>query len=214
VTDSIQDLADAIGAAVGDLNDEERAIYVALYELLTEGKPVTPAIVATRTGLDVELIERTLAAIVGLFRDDAERVVGLGGLAIPKMDHKFQAEGGQPIYAWCALDPFLIVPVLGRSARVESRDPVTGETVTMTVTPDGIEDLSPSSAVVSLLAPDGPFDENVVLNFCNHVHNFGSLESAEKWAAGRADITILPTGDAFEVGRRAWSFLRETSVPD
>jgi alkylmercury lyase len=147
-------------------------------------------------------------------RDDAERVVGFGGLAIPKMEHKFQAEGGQPIYAWCALDPFLIVPMLGRSARVESRDPVTGETVTMTVTPEGIEDLSPASAVVSLLVPDGPFDDNVIQTFCNHVHNFASLESGRQWAASRSDITLLPTNEAFEVGRRAWSFLREPATAD
>jgi alkylmercury lyase len=214
VTDSIQELADAIGAAVGDLSEADRAIYVALYELLTEGEPVTPAMVATRTGLDVELIERTLATMVGLFRDDAERVVGFGGLAIPQMDHKFQAEGGRPIYAWCALDAFLIVPVLGRSARVESRDPVTGESVTMTVTPEGLEDLSPATAVVSLLVPDGPFDDNVIQTFCNHVHNFASLESGRQWAASRSDITLLPTNEAFEVGRRAWSFLREPATAD
>jgi alkylmercury lyase len=214
VTNSIQELADAIGAAVGDLSEADRAIYVALYELLTEGEPVTPAMVATRTGLDVELIERTLATMVGLFRDDAERVVGFGGLAIPQMDHKFQAEGGRPIYAWCALDPFLIVPVLGRSARVESRDPVTGESVTMTVTPEGLEDLSPATAVVSLLVPDGPFDDNVIQTFCNHVHNFASLESGRQWATSRSDITLLPTNEAFEVGRRAWSFLREPATAD
>jgi alkylmercury lyase len=214
VTNSIQELADAIGAAVGDLSEADRAIYVALYELLTEGEPVTPAMVATRTGLDVELIERTLATMVGLFCDDAERVVGFGGLAIPQMDHKFQAEGGRPIYAWCALDPFLIVPVLGRSARVESRDPVTGESVTMTVTPEGLEDLSPATAVVSLLVPDGPFDDNVIQTFCNHVHNFASLESGRQWATSRSDITLLPTNEAFEVGRRAWSFLREPATAD
>jgi alkylmercury lyase len=214
VTDSIQQLADSIGAAVGDLGDEQRGIYVALYGLLTEGEPVTPEMLAARTGLDVDTIGRTLAAMSGLFRDGARRVVGFGGLAIPKMDHKFQAEGGKPIYAWCALDPFLIVPVIGRAAKVESKDPVTGEAVTMTVTPAGLEDLSPAEAVVSLLVPAGPFDDSVIQTFCNHVHNFASLESGQKWASGRFDITLLPTDEAFEVGRRAWSFLREPATAD
>lgn len=93
-------------------------------------------------------------------------------------------------------------------------DPVTGETVTMTVTPEGIEDLSPASAVVSLLVPDGPFDDNVIQTFCNHVHNFASLASGRQWAASRSDITFLPTNEAFEVGRRAWSFLREPATAD
>lgn len=84
MTDSIQDLADAIGAAVGDLSDEERAIYVGLYELLTEGEPVTPAMLATRTGLDVELIERTLTSMVGLFRDDERASLASAALLYPR----------------------------------------------------------------------------------------------------------------------------------
>jgi len=75
--------------------------------------------------------------------NEHERRVAVSLLAIPEMDHRFHAEGGKPIYAWCALDPFLIVPVIGRAAHVESRDAITGEPITMTVTPDGVEDLSP-----------------------------------------------------------------------
>ena len=65
----------------------------------------------------------------GVFWDEQGRVVGFWGLAIPEMDHRFHAENGKPMYAWCALDPFLIVPVIGRQARVASKDPVTGEPI-------------------------------------------------------------------------------------
>ena len=61
------------------------------------------------------------------------------------------------MYAWCALDPFLIVPVIRRPAHVESKDPVTGEPITMTVTPQGIKDLFPSTAVVSFIAPGNSY---------------------------------------------------------
>jgi hypothetical protein len=144
----------------------------------------------------------------GIFRDEASRVVGFGGLAIPPMDHRFQAEGGKPIYAWCALDPFLIVPVIGRTARVESKDPVTGEAIAMTVTPDGVSDLSLAS-VVSFLVPDKPFDQDVIQSFYHFVHFFASRKSAERWAVGRDGIALLPVDDAFEVGRRAWRMFRE-----
>ena|SRR5437588_5053250 len=53
------------------------------------------------------------------------------------MGHRLHADGGRPVYAWCTLDPFPIVPLIERPATVESKDPVTGEPVTMRVTPSG-----------------------------------------------------------------------------
>src|SRR5437899_711228 len=69
----------------------------------------------------------------------------------------------------------------------------------------GIHDLSPASAVVSFLAPNKPFDFDVIESFCNFVLNFASHESAERWAAERDGIVLLPAAEAFEVGLRAWS---------
>jgi alkylmercury lyase len=98
--------------------------------------------------------------------------------------------------------------VIGRAARTVSQDAVTGETITMTVTPDGIRDLSPGTAVTTLLQPDGPFGHDVVESFCHYVLNFAFRQSAERWAAGRQDIVVLPVAEAFEVGLRAWARLR------
>lgn len=206
---TVQELADAIAANTVDITAKERRIAVSLYDLLAQGDPVTPAALAVRSGIPEAAVLATLDGWPGVFRDDEGRVVGFWGLAIPEMAHHFRAEGGRPIYAWCALDPFLIVPVIGRSARVESTDPITGEQIKMTVTPEGVEDVSPASAVVSFLVPDKtkPFDQDVILNFCNYVLNFASRESAERWASDREGIAVLPVHDAFEVGLRAWSQL-------
>jgi len=141
--------------------------------------------------------------------NEHERRVAVSLLAIPEMDHRFYAEGGKPIYGWCALDPFLIVPVIGRAAHVESRDATTGEPITMTVTPDDVEDLSPPSGVVSFLVPDQPFDQDVIQSFCHFVLTFASRDSADRWASERDGIVLLPVADAFQVGRRAWRWLRE-----
>lgn len=206
---TVQELADAIAANTVDITAKERRIAVSLYDLLAQGDPVTPGALAVRSGIPEAAVLATLEGWPGVFRDDEGRVVGFWGLAIPEMAHHFRAEGGKPIYAWCALDPFLIVPVIGRSARVESTDPITGEQIKMTVTPEGVEDVSPASAVVSFLVPDKtkPFDQDVILNFCNYVLNFASRESAERWASDREGIAVLPVHDAFEVGLRAWSQL-------
>jgi hypothetical protein len=206
---TVQKLAEAIAENVVDIDEQGRRIAVALYDLLAQGDPVTPANLAARAGVDEAVVAERLDGWPGVFRDDQGRVVGFWGLAIPEMGHRFHAEGGKPIYAWCALDPFLIVPVIGRSARVESKDPVTGETITMTVTPEGVENLSPASAVVSFIVPDKPFDQDIIQSFCHYVLTFASRESAERWASQRDGIILLPVAEAFQVGLRAWRWLRD-----
>jgi alkylmercury lyase len=201
---TVQQLSEAIAAATIDIDGQGRRIGIAVYNLLAQGDPVTPAEIAAHAREPEPVVVATLKAWPGVFWDGQSRVVGFWGLAIPEMDHRFQAENGKPMYAWCALDPFLIVPVIRRPARVESNDPVTSELITMTVTPQGIKDLSPATAVVSFLAPNKPFDFDVIESFCHYVLNFASRESAERWASARDGIVLLPAAEAFEVGLRAW----------
>jgi Helix-turn-helix domain of alkylmercury lyase len=99
----------------------ERRIAVALYRLLAACHPVAAGAVAAWLGTDVPTVERTVEGWPGVFRGDDGRVVGFWGLAVQKVAHRFRAEGGKPIYAWCALDLFLIVPVIRRTARVGAR---------------------------------------------------------------------------------------------
>jgi alkylmercury lyase len=210
---TVQVLAEAIAAASDPLDAQSHRIATAIIGLLAHGDPVAPAQIASHARVPEAAVLSTLKGWPQgtVFWDDEGRVVGSWGLAIPEMDHRFQAEGDKQIYAWCALDPFLIVPLIGRAARVESKDPVTGEPITMTVTPGGIKDLSPASAVVSFIAPDKPFDSDVIASFCEYVLNFASQESAQRWASERTGIVLLPTADAFEVGLRAWSKWRSPS---
>jgi alkylmercury lyase len=187
VTDgsTIRELADAIAAAALKVDEAGRRIVVALYELLALGDPVSPASLAARAGLPETVVPAALDGWPGVFRDGDGNVVGFVGLAIPEMAHRIQFDAGKPIHAWCALDPFLVVPVIGRAARVESTDPVTGDRVTMAVTPDGIKDLSPATAMVSFVAPTGPFDQDAIQSFCNFVHNF-QLAGVSRALGGRA----------------------------
>ena len=211
---TVQQLSEAIAAATLGIDEQGHRLAIAVYELLAQGDPLTPADIAAHAGQPEAVVLATLKGWPGVFWDDAGRVVGFWGLAIPEMDHRFQAEGGKPIYAWCALDPFLIVPVIRRAAKVESKDPVTGEPITMTVMPEGLKDVSPASAVVSFLAPTKPFDFDVIETFCNYVLNFASPESADRWASQREGIVLLPAAEAFEVGLRAWSKWRSQTNAD
>jgi len=133
---TIKELSYSTAAATVVVNAEERQIAVSLWDLLADGHPASPPELAPRVRVDQAVVDSALERWPGIFRDDQNQVVGFWGLAIPPMAHRFHAEGGKPIHAWRALDPFLIFPVIGRAARVESKDPVSGERIAMTVTPN------------------------------------------------------------------------------
>ena len=82
----------------------------------------------------------------------------------------------------------------------------------MTVTLQGITDLVPTTAVVSFIAPDKPFDFDVIEAFCNYVLNFASRESAERWASERKDIVLDRLLPPFRSLERVTRFERATST--
>jgi alkylmercury lyase len=122
------------------------------------------------------------------------------------MPHRLAPDVGD-ITTWCALDPLLIAPLITDEARVESADPVSGEPIRLTVTADGVRDLSPGTARVSMLAPDGPFGHDVVESFCHYVHFFASPETGEHWVAEHPGTFLLTVDEAFQVATRSWPAL-------
>lgn len=136
----------------------------------------------------------------GVFMQDGS-VVGFWGLAIPEMSHRFDVDG-KTLFTWCAYDALFLPELIGRSAKLRSKDPVSGEEITLTVHPDRIEDPNPEENVMSFLDPTTRFDENVILNFCNYVHFFSSIESGSKWVAENRGTFLLSLDDSFQLARR------------
>lgn len=105
-------------------------------------------------------------------------------------------------WTWCSYDTLFIAHLLGVTARVTSPCPITGDQVRLTVSPDGVSDVDPADAVVSLLNPDEPFDDNVRQTFCHYVLFFASPDAAERWIEDNPGTFRLPVTDAFDVARR------------
>ena len=63
-----------------------------------------------------------LAVWPGVFLDEAQRVIGFWGLALPEMQHRYRV-GERQLYTWCAWDTVFITPILNQVAEVESRCP-------------------------------------------------------------------------------------------
>lgn len=150
---SLDELADAIATALGDLDPAGQRLAIALYRQLAAGRPVTAADLAAATGLPGPEVASMLGGWPAVFTDSQGRVTGFWGLGIGEMSpaHRYET-GGQVLYAWCAWDTLFLPARLAQAARVTSACPVTGELIQLTVTPQGITETSHPGAVVSFLS--------------------------------------------------------------
>lgn len=188
------------------LNETEQRISAQIYRLLAEtGKPVSVQSLAKSLNLPESEVHQVLDDWTGLFYDDENKIVGYWGLALGKTAHRF-AVNGHTLYAWCALDSLFIPQIIGRTAQVESLDPVSKEVVRLTVTPEGVEQVEPSGAVTSLMFILPEIDQirsDVIKSFCHYLHFFAAPETAEKWVAQSpksSDLLTLSIEDAFRIG--------------
>jgi alkylmercury lyase len=137
-----------------------------------------------------------------VFRDDHGRVVGFMGLSVVGFgEHRIEVDG-RCLTAWCAWDTLFLPGLLGRSARVSSRCPVTGEAISLSISADGPHAVSPAGTVLSFLAPERPFDADVVRSFCHFVHFFASEEAAREWTAVHPGTFTVSVDDSFRLGQR------------
>lgn len=197
----VEELATAISGAMPKLSATEQQIAITTYRLLSAGKPVATEAIAGGAGVPTAQVESALDSWPGVYRDDAGRVAGFWGLAAAPLDPEYSLQtAGKTSYAWSALDTLFIPPLLGETVAVRATDPVNGEPVSLLVDGNGVRELTPSGAVVSMVIPDGPFDYDVIDSFCHKVLFFTSEESGRKWVGQHEGTTLLTVGEAFRVG--------------
>jgi alkylmercury lyase len=198
----LEQLAQVFIKAFPVMKAEEQGLALKLYLLLSEGKPVPLALLASELGRPISNIEQTLAAWPGVFYDDAGGVVGFWGIAVGKMTHRLDLDG-RTAYAWCAWDTLFIPELLNATARVTSRCAATGEAITLTMSPSRIGVAVPADVVVSFLIPDqAALKRNVTASFCHYVHFFRDREAGARWTAQHPGTFLLSLEEAFAVGKR------------
>lgn len=204
MTPTIEEISRAFIDGFVTLDDEEQRLTRVLYRLLATGRPAPPDAIAGEAGWPVVEVVQRLDAWPAVFRNTDGAVVGFWGLAAEEVsEHRLEIEGVGTAWAWCAYDTLFIPPLLGVPARVTSPCPTTRETIRLTVSRDGVEDLEPATAVSSMLTPDMPFGDDVVQTLCHYVHFFASPDAAERWTGNHPGTFQLSVADAFEVARRA-----------
>ena len=179
------------------LTDDGRLVALGTYRLLAKGAPVQVGWIAERARLDSSRVEALLDSWPGVFRDDAQQVVGYWGLSIAELGpHRLHVDG-VCLSAWCAWDTLFLPMLLGQPADVESRSPLDREPISLRVLPDGIESPSPTNLVVSMLP--ARTSDDFIRTFCHQIHFFASAAEGERWTADREGVFLMPLADAFEL---------------
>lgn len=186
------------------LDGVERRIALAVHRTVAATGPARVEAIAERAHVRSAEVRTALDRWPGVFRDDAERVIGFWGLSTQPMDHLLEVDG-RTLYGWCAWDTLFLPEILRATARVHSTCPATGRPVTLRVEATGPEDLDPPDAVVSLLDP-GRADvagDKVLSSFCHHIRFLASPDAWRDWARETGNGTFMLTiDDAWELGRK------------
>src|SRR6266852_3209220 len=177
---------------------------------LAQGNPVTGAQVdeiVADLGLAQEDAQPFLRKITE--RNAEGQIVGIMGLSLNDYPHRVLVNG-VALSAWCAEDTLFLPAMLQQTVTVESPSPLSKEKIRLTVSPERVAAVSPTSAVISMVVVD-PTQENMAsveaiwMTFCNHILFFASREEAERWAAGRSNIVVRSGDEGFDLGQQLWS---------
>lgn len=192
-----RELARPLTVLFDQLGPKAQILVVQSIRLLSEGRPVSPERIATALGIsrdDVNTILSQLGSAVEV--NEEGEVVAVMGLSLNPTVHRLQV-GEKELFSWCASDAISLAAIIQKPVRVESPDPVSGATIRLEVNPEGVEEIEPSSAVVSWVT--GVDRTQIRASFCNSVNFFASTETAGKWISKRPGLRILTVRDVEQV---------------
>ena len=196
-----------------DFGPDNSRLLIKVLRTLANGDPVTKEQIdqiSVELGISADAAHDFLRQATE--RDADDNVIGLIGLSLNEAwAHRFNVDG-VPLRTWCAWDTLFLTPMVGKTVVVESESPVSGEAVSLVVSPERVESSQPSGAAVSIAIIDPDVHdvssvEAIWSNFCHQVFFFTSKAEAEQWAEGKENIAILSVHDAYELGKQAFSNL-------
>jgi alkylmercury lyase len=174
---------------------ERMSLFLPLLRLLAHGDPVSKAQLAAVLGRFEEEVIEALRQFEEIVSDEEGRIVGAGISLLPT-PYRFEVQG-YLLYTWCALDTLLFPAWLEQTAQVVSSCPATGTAISLTVSPERVEHLDPTSVVLSLLIPKGCATCcHIRDTFCAYSQFFASREAASVWHTQHPDGHVLSIEEA------------------
>ncbi len=180
----------------------EQRLALKLYRLLSEGDAVSLEHLSERVDMLLTEVETMLKSWPGVFYDNNHRITGFWGLTIDETQHRFEING-KTVYTWCAWDTLFIPELLNISAHITSNCALSGDEISLTVSPEGIESSQTHRVMVSFLVPDEvELKENITTSFCHHVFFLRTPETGKRWVASHPGTFLLSLDEAFSIGKK------------
>jgi alkylmercury lyase len=161
------------------------------------GQPLAPASLAARLQMSHQDLQGHLARVPDTEFDAQGNIVGWGITLVPTQ-HQFRLKE-RPLFTWCAFDTVLFPPLLQVEAYIQSECAASGEPITFRAKPSGIEELIPTTSVLSLILPTTRCD-CVRGTFCQQSLFFQSEEAASLWMALHPEAVLLSVEEAAALG--------------
>lgn len=196
---SIEELTAALATSLRESVDAEgRAMLRHLMLLLAGGQSVSLQRIAVVLERSPGEVATTLRQLPSIEFDEHGNVVG-AGLTLRPTPHRFTMND-RTMFTWCALDALVFPGLIGQTVQVESPCVATGAPVRVKVTPNGVEQIEPIEAVVSLVVPEVSAD--IRRSFCCYVNFFSSDDAASQWLSEHPGAMTLPVREAYQLGQR------------
>lgn len=217
---TVDEVIEAWKAQIDTLSEEKRkqvkhsqAITDILLKFLAEGKPISPQMLTEKANLRAKTTESIFKQMANgaAELDEKGNLVGLA-LSLTPTPHHFRVNGKE-LYAWCSLDTFFLPGLLGQRAEIESTCPVSGETISVTIGPDGVETYDPPETVLSIAVPGlscrQPGSENkggvgAESEACSQMHFFKDRQAGEDWIADYPGVAVFTVEEAYRLAKENW----------
>jgi alkylmercury lyase len=187
-------------------------LSLAIYRLLAKGKAVQVTDLASAMNVTALEIEELISLVPASAYDRArdQSFVSFIGLSTIPAAHQFKV-GAQILYTWCVFDALFLPAILRQQAVLTTACPSTGQTIEVTVSPDGVKSAMPPQPVMSIIAPDtDACCSDLRGAFCNQINLFADRAAFSSWSKrGDADDCIS-LDDAFTLAIRR----NEARFPD
>jgi alkylmercury lyase len=166
--------------------------------LAETGQPLALPHLASSLQMSREEVKAHLTSIPDTEIDDEDHIVGWGITLVPTQ-HQFRVKE-RALFTWCAFDTVLFPPLLALCAQVQSVCAASGQPIRFRAMPEGIEELTPTTSVLSLILPAGR-TECVRGTFCQQSLFFQSEGDATSWMALHPEAVLLSIEEAATLGQ-------------
>ncbi len=177
---------------------QDRACQQILRLLAETGQPLAPTSLASRLQMSQEQVLAHVTRQLDTEFDKAGQIVGWGISLVPTQ-HQFWVKG-HALFTWCAFDTVLFPPLLALEAQVQSACAASGQPIRFRVGPEGIKELTPTTAVLSLILPAERSDCGRG-TFCQQSLFFQSEKATASWMALHPKATLLSVEEAATLGQ-------------